>query len=291
MMQLYDSPQFHNITVTAAELLTNISAYIVASNFTLVDITGKATTWGHWDPPTLNSNRDWSDDRGINSLQVIGWIAAALNVTDPSSSEYELMAAGLNELASASNDYVSNLVNAKIMAPCDVTYFDDENTFLAYPPLLALLPAAGHIAGNITIQQLASAGQESLLRLFEYVRAERQSCWNVMFLSQSSSVADMSAADIEQLLFDAVWNLRTFPMELTRWPVHNSHRLDVVMDSELPGNVRTVLPSNERAQGRLDDNPYTADAGDGMIASDPGAWLLPYWWARANGVLSAATSS
>ncbi len=60
---------------------------------------------------------------------------------------------------------------------------------------------------------------------------------------------------------------------------------------QLPGNddVTTVLPANERNQGRWNGDPHSInDGGDGMTEMDAGAWLLPYWMARAFDVLAAA---
>ena len=47
----------------ALQLISNIVYYIVSNNFDLIDITGLPTTWGQWNPPMVNFDRDWSDDR------------------------------------------------------------------------------------------------------------------------------------------------------------------------------------------------------------------------------------
>ena len=36
------------------------------------------TKWGHWDPLDLNGNFSWSDERGLNSLQILAYLATAL---------------------------------------------------------------------------------------------------------------------------------------------------------------------------------------------------------------------
>lgn len=53
----------------ALQLVYNIAKYITDNGFTLVDVTGKPTTWGHWEPAYINGNRSRSDNRGVNSLQ------------------------------------------------------------------------------------------------------------------------------------------------------------------------------------------------------------------------------
>ena len=35
------------------------------------------TTWGKWDPATVNGDRAFSDGRGLNSAQILAWLRAA----------------------------------------------------------------------------------------------------------------------------------------------------------------------------------------------------------------------
>jgi len=41
-----------------------------------------------------------------------------------------------------------------------------------------------------------------------------------------------------------------------------------------------VLPVNERGQLRWNENPYQLDWDGSSSEMDPGAWLMPYWFAR-----------
>ncbi len=50
-----------------------------------------------------------------------------------------------------------------------------------------------------------------------------------------------------------------------------------------------VFPANERVQGRWNADVYDLDAGAGFSESDGGAWLLPYWIARAFNLLAPPT--
>ena len=52
-----------------------------------------------------------------------------------------------------------------------------------------------------------------------------------------------------------------------------------------------VFPANERVQGRWNGDPYDLDGGSGYSEDDGGAWLLPYWLARAFNLLAAPTAS
>lgn len=101
--------------------------YIVENDFTLVDVTGLPTHWGHWDPPTLNDNQLFSDGRGCNSNEILAFLGAALNITGDSYFDD-----AISTLTNATNLYQSNLLNLKIEAPSDDNYSDDELTFLPY---------------------------------------------------------------------------------------------------------------------------------------------------------------
>eukprot|EP01127_Copromyxa_protea_P019902 TRINITY_DN6553_c0_g1_i2.p1 TRINITY_DN6553_c0_g1~~TRINITY_DN6553_c0_g1_i2.p1 ORF type:complete len:615 (-),score=101.90 TRINITY_DN6553_c0_g1_i2:48-1892(-) len=96
----------------AYRLIDNITRYIVENDFQLIDVTGKPTTWGRWDPYNLNQRVDWYIQRGLNSVQIISWLISAYATTeDP----YFLQA--YQELASRQNAYLINVVNPKIVDP------------------------------------------------------------------------------------------------------------------------------------------------------------------------------
>ena len=48
-----------------------------------------------------------------------------------------------------------------------------------------------------------------------------------------------------------------------------------------------IFPANERVQGRWNGDPHDLDGGSGYSEMDGGAWLLPYWLARAFNLLTA----
>ena len=72
-------------------------------------MTGKPTTWGHWDPATLNGNRTWSDERGVNSLQMLSFLSEAFHSSSDGGAAFS---AAYAELCNATNQYGENLVRA-----------------------------------------------------------------------------------------------------------------------------------------------------------------------------------
>ena len=105
--------------------LEAIMSNLVKNNLTLIDITGLPTTWGRWDPETINDVRDRSDGRGVNSLQIIAYLASAYRCTG----EVKYQDAARALLAQG---YDHNLINLKIENPGDDNFSDDELTFLPY---------------------------------------------------------------------------------------------------------------------------------------------------------------
>jgi hypothetical protein len=273
----------------ASELLNDIVTGIVRNNFQLIDITNKPTTWGKWDPMHVNHYRPWSDERGVQSMQIISYLAAAYSVGNET--QRKIYERAYTELTNRSNSYNRNLNNLKITASCDDNYSDDELTFLPYH---AFLSTCDRYNDNDTLFD-KDAVFRGLNRSSEIVRPFRPNLWNTIFLAFSGKQENPL---FDWLKGDIIWNLQTWPLDLIDWPVSNSHRIDLEYDRAATRvkqlkhaqtrHSRGPLPANERRQYRWNANPYiVADGGDGYSESDPGAWLLPYWMARYYGILES----
>ena len=270
--------------------IVELVSYIVLNNFTLIDITGLPTTWGHWDPATLNYARDdWSDTRGLNSLQMLAMLVSGLAATTPGSENHILFTNAWHAIAPSEGGgagYASNTLNQKILAPSDDNYSDDELAMLSYAALFQSLKLLNSSDPAIVTAPERVALFASLERTHQLLRGLRSSLWNAII---AAALNDIVPGDAD----DTVWNLRTWPISLIDWPVMNSHRLDIVLDSNwerngwtTPDSV-TILPANERAQTRWNGNPHDLDGGSGTDESDPGAFLLMYWYSRAAGILAS----
>lgn len=259
----------------AVTLMANIAAYITDNDFTLVDVTGMPTTWGHWDPKTINNNRSWSDERGVNANQMLAFLSAAYNATsDKSFSDAYAM------LTNATNQYHQNCLNLKIEAPCDDNYSDDELTFLPYFTALTTSDNPDWVDPIFA----------SMDRTFRHIQSLRSDLWGAMYLA-TTGYSNQTIVD------DIMWNLRTWPLELIEWPMQNSHRHDIRFDPNTgrfgrsgTDNVR-ILPCHERNQLRWNGNPHDLDGGGGTSEGDPGAWLLPYWLSRYYNIVGAPTEA
>lgn len=257
----------------AVTLMNNIMTYIVKNGYVLIDVTGKPTTWGRWNPAMLNHQRNWSDERGVNANQVLAFLSAAYNATGD-----DMFTQAYAELTNATNQYAENTLNLKIEAPCDDNYSDDELTFLPYYTALT----------TSENEQWLGPVKASMHRTFTAIESLRSNLWGSIYLA---TMGYSNATVVE----DIMWNLRTWSLELIEWPATNSHRLDIEFDPEADrfgrsknDNVR-VLPAHERDQLRWNGNPHDLDGGSGMSEGDPGAWLLPYWMARYHGIVGPPT--
>ena len=284
----------------AKELLLNIVGGIVKHDYELIDITGNATTWGRWSPRYVNGFRGYSDERGLQSVQMLSYLSAAANMTadDPSGMMYR---AAFAELTNATNQYHWNVLNQKIQAPDDDNYSDDELAWLPYFTWFFTSPAALDGGSSGSSGSSASLGRKiglpSLKTSWKLIASERSALWSAIYYASIDAV-DQRAVKSE-IRSNILWNLQTWSQDLIDWPNDNSKRNDVVYEStQTRFNVphieslksRPPFPVNERRQYRWNANPYVVDppGGTGMTESDPGAWLLPYWMGRWSGVLSAS---
>ena len=323
-------------SAAAAATLIHLVRYVVGNNFTLVDVTGAPTTWGHWDPSNINDNRAWADERGLNPVEMFAMLSGALeSVTIPNSNgganDTAFFTNAADYLLSPDIDYGGDMVNAKIIVPDDDNYSDDELLYFSYFPLL--LSTATNPTGPMVEARLS--GLASLSRTWSLIAFSRPSLWNIMSLGlldanatgyrvfdklrslsnkkitrsvpstftlfqKSSKVSILPAGDSLPLpdpvesLADAVWDMRTWPLDPLDWPVLNSIRMDITFDPEVDRDIQSdtqsiaILPGNERTMFRWNANPRQLDGGGGESAVDPGGFLMPYWLARRYGFLNPA---
>ena len=301
----------------AKELLLNIVSGIVKHNYELIDITGNATTWGKWSPQYVNDFRGFSDERGLQSLQILSYLSAAANLTasneasDEEASVNNMYINAFNELTNATNQYHWNVLNQKIQAPDDNNYSDDELAWLPYFTWFFTSPAtststststspstsSSSSSSSSTLQGIGRAiGLNSLHNSWNLISSERSALWSAIYYASLNSMEQSSIQT--EVRSNILWNLQTWSQDLIDWPNDNSKRNDIVYEStETRFNVphieslksRPPFPVNERRQYRWNANPYVVGppGGNGMTEGDPGAWLLPYWMGRWSGVLNA----
>ncbi len=264
----------------AVKLIDTLMSHIVKNNFYLIDIDGKPTRWGRWNPEYVNSLHPSVGDRKLNSSNIISMLQTAYHFTGKKKyrdAAFYLM----NE-----HGYLENLMRPMKEighAPADAdetsrmlsdgwNHSDDEMYYCGYWGLY-------RYAFNDTLKKKF---RQAIIDHWETEKPEKEALWNIMTFMTGKKDCGLD---------DAVWYLKEYPLDLITWTIRNSHRNDI---EKIPDNFRNqtineVLPPDELPVTRHNSNRFTLDGGNGglseMSAGD--IWLLPYWMGRYLGVIGS----
>jgi len=271
------------VAVTAAErarLATNFARivdHILAHDLYLVDVDGKPTLWGRWNPEYVNWFPATIHDRQLNSAEITASLQLAFAMTG--NTRYRDKACELFE----KYGYLTNILSSmKLIAPTagyvhqgndmgdEWNHSDDELAFFTYWPLVRFAFTSELRAQYLTVVR------EHL----EIERPERYPIWN--FIAAACGVSEFDAAG-------SVWTLRGTPLDTIAWRVTNSHRQDL---TKLPPNfmgrqLKELLPPGERLIARINTQPFILDQGDDVTDFPGDEFLLGYWLGRHVGAISA----
>lgn len=276
MAEYIDDEDWKNRAIT---LLDNMMGYIVANNYTLVDVDGKPSLWGRWNPEFINRFQPMIGDRKVYSSNLIAFLQSAYKFTGKEI--YKESAVTLIR----DHGYLENLRRPFSQignAPADAdewskmlsqewNHSDDEMYFLAY---WALYPYA-------LDDSLKPIYQDAIKDHWEFERPEKNSLWNFCYAMTGAEDFDLE---------ESVWHLKEFPLDMVEFKTENSHRKDIEMrDPGFWGQLTAeVLPPDERPELKHNRNLFTLDAGDRKSELSAGdTYLLPYWMGRYLGVISA----
>lgn len=254
-----------------ASVFTRILEHIIRNNWYLVDVDGKPTLWGRWNPEYVNWYPPTIVDRRLNSAEIIAMLQLGWRMTGKE--EYRQKATELFDR----HGYLTNILSSmKLVSPTkgfihfgddmgnEWNHSDDQLGFDCYFVLHR------HAFTETLKRQYAGAIRDH----WELERRERNPLWN--FFLAATGDPDFDAEG-------AAWTLRQFPLELVTWRVENSHRADI---TRKPENFRheqleELLPADERQITRWNTQPFVLDGGDGgQIEFAGDEFLLPYWLGR-----------
>ena len=271
----------------ASRLRAHVAAltdHLVDHGYRLVDHDGRATRWGVFDPASLDHDRDWWEERGLNSLSMLAYLAVAEHVTGDA--KYGLAARELVER----HGYAANVLIPKTHLGAGAgNQSDDEMAFM-------------NLYHLVRYERDPALRQRYLLAFshrFDNEQPERNPLFNFMFaaVAQGTFFEDaFGPVDLSprgDWLDDAVDSLRRFPLDRVNWANDNSHRLDI---ARLPGHVRgeglgrrvdgKVLPIDERYVGHWNHDPWELDyGGNGRTLGDGAPFLLPYYMGLYHGFI------
>lgn len=264
------------IVKTAAEKqrITNfidaIMTHIIENDYYFVDVDGKPTRWGRWNPEYVNWYPDYVSDRKLNSAHLIAGLQLAYHLTGKKI--YKTEAFRLME----DHGYLENIMipmktmrrTSEYVHMGDVmgdswNHSDDEMSFLTYW-VLHKFPFNDELK-----QKYEAVARDH----WELERPEKDGLWELCTYGVSGDI------DMASTLFF----LREFNMDLDRYSTKNSHRKDLEF---LPQNFRGQTTTNllypgEREMHRHNTNPFVLDQGGSQMSRLAGdEYLLPYWMAR-----------
>lgn len=248
-----------------------VTDFIIDNGYYLIDVDGKPTRWGVWAPEKLNDDLKWRAERGLNSLEVLAYLKVAHHITGDD--KYESAARDLIE----NHHYALNTIDQKIL-PGDLpgaenNHSDDELAFLSYYGLLRYEADP----------QLRAIYLASIERSWQIERPEKCPLWNFIYGAVTGRPGDVEAA---------VESLQEIPLDLIKWDIRNSHRLDLQHDSnpDRGGRPQLLVPLSwrERPLHKWNGNPYCIDGGNDLEEECGTLWLLPYWMGRYHGVIAEA---
>lgn len=249
--------------VRVGRLLCATAAYLQDGGWVFVDpVTKRGTTWGYWDPAQLNGVPGKMDERGENSLEVLGYLAAAAKICDATSQPPGRFGAAFVAFVTE-HAYDVNTVNAVVTAPPGLAFFDFRLAFMSYHNLVLAAPglvvappttatcrhgSASHAAAapkgegrrnadgvpaGIPLPPAAAA------RFRASLQASIRRYWDETGATVDGRNNRVAALDVVYNLMtgaaglaDPEWQLRRYPTELVDWPATNSHRRDIRLSAD-----------------------------------------------------------
>ncbi len=270
-----------------ADVVRAITDHLIANRFSLIDHDGKPTRWANYGPHLLNHDPDWWEERGLNSLSILSYLAIAAHVTGDA--RYRREADRLID----EHGYALNVLYPKAQSgPGSGNQSDDEMAFMGLYDLCVFeTDPARRRMWSYAFHRYWLRERPERNPLFDFLyagacrEAEWRDAWGRLDLSPQGD-----------WLEESVDTLRRYPLDRIDWPVKNSHRLDIVPlpPSARPGEERPVgslrdgrvLPIDERFVEHWNHDPWRLDQGGrGQKLADGASFLLPYWLGRHHGFI------
>lgn len=247
-----------------------IMTHIIENDYYFVDVDGKPTRWGRWNPEYVNKYPLYVSDRKLNSAHLIAGLQLAYHLTGKKvykKEAYKMMNKyGYLENIKAPMKDMRETHDYKHFSDTmgdSWNHSDDEMSFITYYVL------EKYAFDN----DLRKVYKEVTREHWEMERPEKDGLWEMLTYAVSGDI------DKESVLFF----LKEFNVDLDRYSTKNSHRKDLEF---LPENYRgqttkKLLYPGEREMHRHNTNPFALDQGGSRMSRLAGdEYLLPYWMAK-----------
>jgi hypothetical protein len=274
------------------EVVRDVTDHLLTHGFVLIDHDGKPTRWAIYGPQYLNHDPFWWQERGLKSLSILSYLAVAEHVTGDAK-----YAAASRELIDREG-YSQNAMFDKVQnGPGSGNQSDDEMAFMSYYGLL-------RFSRDEALKNLI---RSSFFHYWVNEAPEMNPFFNFAYAALSLEATastpwgNLSVKPWPGWHEDAMATLYGFPLDRLNWPLHNSHRLDIVFlppvasgDVESPdvphqrGNLlnRKVLPVENRHFNHWNTDPWQLDyGGNGDELAAGTVYLLPYYMGLYHGFI------
>jgi hypothetical protein len=248
----------------ARQYLARVANHLIDHGWQLVDLDGKPTRWGRWDPEYFTTD-EGRYDRGLQCLELLSFMKTCEVLTeDP---KFTKAYRRLVELGYPAY----TLRQRNTFPPESVLHFEDELAFWCYSNLLRFEKDAS----------LRSIYRRSFERSYEILRIEQNPWFSFVY-------GTLTGNDLE--VGPALAHLREWPLDLRIWSYQNSHRADLrTPPGYVPYKAGTrAFSPRETEPMRWDHWTMQADGGTGgRDVVEPSGWLLAYWMGRYQGFIEA----
>lgn len=248
--------------------LARVADHLVDHGWRLIDLDGKPTRWGRWDPEYFLTD-EGRHDRGLQVVELLSFIKTAEVLTgEPrfAAAYRRLVALGYPEQA---------LRPGNVFPPESTLHFLDQLAFWSFWTLL-------RYEQDPDLRALYRRGYE---RSFEVVRGEQNPWFNFVYGALTGQECEVP---------EAVAHLREWPLDLRIWSYQNSHRADLRIPARYvapKGGTKAFSP-REREPCRWDAWTMKADGGTGgNDVVEPSGWLVSYWMGRYYGFIGAPATA
>ncbi|MGC8738431.1 MAG: hypothetical protein ACP5UA_07260 [Candidatus Hydrogenedens sp.] len=245
-------------------LVSRVMDKIIADGFVLKDIDGTHTRWGVWSPELLKHDPHWSNERGVNALEILSYLKASYHITGNEKYQKEYEHLLIDE------DYASLAKKAKNYGPSSRTHIDDELLAFSYPALFRYEKD----------EQVLKIYRDSIQHWYKGIENEHCPLFNFIYTWCTGNSSNMEMS---------VKTLREIPYDLINWTIDNRSREDIRLVREpILEVIQTsrLLPPGETAVIRWDKNRWEAIQGDGgRTERAPTFYLFPYWLGKYLGLI------
>jgi len=273
------------------EVVRDLADHLVAHDFVLMDHDGRPTRWGVFGPQHLNCDPMWWPERGLNSLSILAYLAAAAHVTgDP---KYDQASRVLIE----QHGYAQNLMYPKVQHGIGSgNQSDDEMAFMCFYGLLR----------HSRNEALKAQARYAFFRYWANEAPEMNPFFHFAYagLSQDAQATNpwgaWSLRPWPGWHEDSMATLYGFPLDRLDWPHQNHHRLDLLSlglqqsvdlyEARRGGRGYRingkVLPVENRHFGHWNTDPWRLDyGGQGSELAAGTVFLLPYYLGLYHGFI------